>query len=173
MRICFQLVAFVREHIWHKASLMGYSMRLELTCVCSLNDFLLVIGLCSGHPLFFFECVYLNLLYSSLIFDMFFRCVCVCVCVCVGVILDFTNSYFYHVCVSVCLGDFCVCVCMCGLKFTGNFFLTVSVCVYIYTYRCMFVYIYIYIYIQCITKVSTPLIFLQIFKYISHISTDI
>ena len=28
-------------------------------------------------------------------------------------------------------------------------------------------YIYIYIYIKCITKVSTPLTFLQIFKYIS------
>ena len=26
---------------------------------------------------------------------------------------------------------------------------------------------YVYIHIQCITKVSTPLIFLQIFKYIS------
>ena len=39
---CFQLVAFVREHIWQKALLMGYSMKLELTCVCSLNDFQLV-----------------------------------------------------------------------------------------------------------------------------------
>ena len=30
-----------------------------------------------------------------------------------------------------------------------------------------YIYIYIYIYIQCITKVSPPLTFLQIFKYIS------
>ena len=37
--VCFQLVAFVREHMWHKALLMGYSMRLELTLVSSLNDF--------------------------------------------------------------------------------------------------------------------------------------
>ena len=37
--VCFQLVAFVREHIWHKALLMGYSMRLELIFVCSLNVF--------------------------------------------------------------------------------------------------------------------------------------
>ena len=35
-------VAFVREHIWYKALLMGYSMRLELTRVCSLNGFQLV-----------------------------------------------------------------------------------------------------------------------------------
>ena len=31
--VCFQLVAFVREHMWHKALLMGYSMKLELTLV--------------------------------------------------------------------------------------------------------------------------------------------
>ena len=33
--VCFQLFAFVREHIRHKALLMGYSVRLELTLVCS------------------------------------------------------------------------------------------------------------------------------------------
>ena len=37
--VYFQLVAFVREHIWHKAFLMGYSVRLELILVCSLNVF--------------------------------------------------------------------------------------------------------------------------------------
>ena len=36
---------------------MGYSMRLKLTRVCSLNDFQLVMGLYSGHPLVFLECV--------------------------------------------------------------------------------------------------------------------
>ena len=36
--VCFQLVAFVKEHVWHKAFLMGYSMRLELTLVSSTND---------------------------------------------------------------------------------------------------------------------------------------
>ena len=35
---CFQLVALVREHVWHKALLMGYSMRLEHTLVSSIND---------------------------------------------------------------------------------------------------------------------------------------
>ena len=47
IRAYFQLVAFVREHIWNKALLMGYLMRLELTRVCSLNDFQLVMGFCS------------------------------------------------------------------------------------------------------------------------------
>ena len=40
--ICFLLVAFVREHMRHKAFLMGYLMRLELTLVSSMNDLLLV-----------------------------------------------------------------------------------------------------------------------------------
>ena len=36
--VCFQLVAFVRKHVWHKAFLMGYSMGLALTLVSSIND---------------------------------------------------------------------------------------------------------------------------------------
>ena len=39
--VCFQLV-FVREHMWHKALLMGYSMRLELILVSSISDLWLV-----------------------------------------------------------------------------------------------------------------------------------
>ena len=113
-RVYFQLVAFVKEHIWHKALLMGYSMRLELTRVCSLNYFQLLMSLYRSHPLFFLECVYLSLLYPSFIFDMFLSlCVCVCVCVCVGVVLDFTNSYFSSVCVCEC-GSWTFFVCMCG-----------------------------------------------------------
>ena len=42
--VCFQLVVFVREYTWHKALLMGYSMRYELTRICSLNAFQLVMG---------------------------------------------------------------------------------------------------------------------------------
>ena len=53
IRVCFQLLAFVREHIWHKALLMGYSMKLEFTCVCSLNGFKLVMGLYGGHSSLF------------------------------------------------------------------------------------------------------------------------
>ena len=43
--VCFQLVAFVRVHMWHKALLIGYSMRLELTLVSSLN----LVQYCSQH----------------------------------------------------------------------------------------------------------------------------
>ena len=49
MHVCFQLVSFIIEHIWHKALVMVYSMRFELTCVCSLNGFQLVMGLDRGH----------------------------------------------------------------------------------------------------------------------------
>ena len=59
IHVCFQFDAFIRKHIWHKALLMEYSMRLDLSSVCSLNDFQLVVGLYRGHHLFFLECVYL------------------------------------------------------------------------------------------------------------------
>ena len=36
--VWFKLLAFVREHIWHKALKMGYSIRLELTCAWSLKS---------------------------------------------------------------------------------------------------------------------------------------
>ena len=72
---------------------MGYSMRLELPLVCSLNVFQLVMGLYRGHPLFFIDCVYLRLLYPSLIYDGFLS-----LCVCVGKVLDFTYSYFSYGC---------------------------------------------------------------------------
>ena len=108
-----------------KLLLMGYSMRVEISHVCSLNDCQLVMGLYKGHPLFILECVYLSLLYPLLIFDMF-CCCCVCVCVCVGVVLDFTNRYFSSVCVCVCVCVleifFCIHVWLCSLKFTGNYF---------------------------------------------------
>ena len=42
IRVCLNLVAFVRGHIWHKALLMGNSMRLELIRVYGLNDFQLI-----------------------------------------------------------------------------------------------------------------------------------
>ena len=35
IRVCFQLIAFVREHVWHKVLLMGFLMRLALTHVYS------------------------------------------------------------------------------------------------------------------------------------------
>ena len=70
---------------------MGYSMRLELTRVCSLNDFQLVMALYRGPPLFSLQCVYLSLLYPSLIFDMFLL-----LCAGVGVVLDiYIYIYIY------------------------------------------------------------------------------
>ena len=47
--VCFQLDAFIREHVWHEAMLMGYSLRLGITCVCSLNGFPV------GYRFFFYE----------------------------------------------------------------------------------------------------------------------
>ena len=110
IRVCFQLIAYVREHIWHKALLIGYPMRIELT---RLNDFLLVMVYIEVFLSFYLSVFYLSLLYPSLIFDVFVV-VCLRMCVCVGVVLDFTNSYFSCVCVCVCVcvcfGDLCMCV---------------------------------------------------------------
>ena len=69
---------------------MKYSVRHELTYVCSLNKFQLVMGLYRRLPFFSMERVYLRLVYPSLIFNMFLS-LCVCVC--------------------VCLADFYVCMC--------------------------------------------------------------
>ena len=59
-----------------------------------------------------------------------------CVCVGVRVVLDFTNSSFSSVCVSVCVLEIflCVHVWQCGLKFTSNYFLlkNLSACIYMY-----------------------------------------
>ena len=110
MPVCCQPDAFVREHARHKALLMGHSMRLERTRACSLKDFQLVMGLHSGHPLFFLECLHLSQFYLLLIFDMFFFSV---VGVYVYVLKRFLISgtvLFLRVCacVWVCLEIFCV-----------------------------------------------------------------
>ena len=39
IHVCFQLDDFIREREWHKALVMEYSMRHELTCVCSFIVF--------------------------------------------------------------------------------------------------------------------------------------
>ena len=58
---------------------MGYSMRLELTRVCSLNGFQLVmVFFMNAGPFFFLECVSLSLLYPHLL--LIFDTVCMCVC---------------------------------------------------------------------------------------------
>ena len=63
---CFHKRTYIAQGL-----VMGYSMRLELTHVCILNYFQLVMYLNRGHSLFFLECVYFSLLYPSLIFDIF------------------------------------------------------------------------------------------------------
>ena len=73
------------ENIWHRALLMGYSIKLEFTRVCSLNGFHLVMGLYRVHSCLFLRDSYISLLYLSLVFDIwyvFLVVVCVCVCVC-------------------------------------------------------------------------------------------
>ena len=78
---------------------MGYSVRLELTSVSSINDSCLVEFVFKRVP--FLEYVYFGLLYPSLIFDIF-----VVMC-----------GFFYH-------GLLCG-----FLKFTGSsFFLCVNMC---------------------------------------------
>ena len=59
--VCFQLDVFIREHVWHKVWLMGYSMRFELTLCWKFEWFLL-------PYLFFFsnECWSFFLEYLSL-----------------------------------------------------------------------------------------------------------
>ena len=109
IRVCFQLVAFVNEHIWYKALLMGYHIRLELKKVCSFNDFRLVMRLYSDD-LFSLVRVYLSLLYPSLIFDMFLS---LRVCVFTLEWFRISITVIFPLCVHecVCLGDLCVCMC--------------------------------------------------------------
>ena len=57
IHVCFQLVTFIREHIYYKALLMGYSVGLELTRVCSFDGFLLFMVYMEGNPLIFFKYV--------------------------------------------------------------------------------------------------------------------
>ena len=101
LRTCmFPVDAFIREHVWHKALLMGYSMRLELTCVCNLNGFQLVMGFYEGRC-FFFECISLSLLYPSFTFDIWYI-------VCVW------GEWFR---ISLIVIFFSVCMWMCVLRF--------------------------------------------------------
>ena len=102
-------------HLWHKVMLMGYSVRLELTRVCSLNGFQLVMGFMNTGPSFFLECVSFSLLYPTFTFDIWYV-VCVCLlewfrislivifslCICERVSSDFLYIY-------ICLFPF-VCV---------------------------------------------------------------
>ena len=113
IRLCFQLDAFVREHIWHKDLLMGYLMRLELTHVCSLNGFQLVMGFYETLSSLFL-CVYLSLLYPSFTFDVWYV-------VCVS-----WNGFGFH------LHLFSLC---------ARVNVYPVVCVYVYMYVCFFPFV--------------------------------
>ena len=128
--------------MWHKALLMGYSMRLELTLVSSLNNLWLVRQVYIG--------VILPLSKSVLHWSAFipiwyvYSCVCMCTRTGIGVILGFTNSFFFFcvcvcVCVCVCLGEF-LCVGLCGFKFTGTSFFFFSICIHMFLYVCVCVF---------------------------------
>ena len=92
IRMCFQLVAFVREHIWHMALLMGHSMRFELTRVCSLNGFRMVMGKCKGHSSFFF---WMCLPYPILHLIGFWYLICFCRCVYIYIYILYIYIYIY------------------------------------------------------------------------------
>ena len=137
--VCLQRFAFVRGHMWHKALLIWYLMKLELTLVSSLNDLWLVRWVYIGVILPLLECVYFGLLYQSLIFDMF---IVVCLFVCVLVLewlwvsLPIFFLFFFWVCVFgsfvvlsllVVLSPlFCICIHMsvyiCVCVFSAFFF---------------------------------------------------
>ena len=117
---CFQLVALVREHVWHKALLMGFSMRLKLTLVSSINDFWLVRLVYIGVVVRFSWSVFTLVCFTRLIWYVY-SCVCVCVCVGVGVFFlkiypysffgPTTTIYIYiYIYIHICV---CVCVCVC------------------------------------------------------------
>ena len=74
LHTCIFLACFFRQRI-HIAQILvnGVKMRLEVTHVCSLNGFLLIINFCWG------QCVSLYLLYSWLVFDIWYIFVVVCV----------------------------------------------------------------------------------------------
>ena len=98
-------------NVWKKALLM----RTDLTRVCCLNVFRLVMGLYNGHSSLFLECVYFSLLYPSFAFDIWYV-----VCGCVGVVSDF--SYWYFFSVYAWMWNFFLYVCLCGLTMTSNYF---------------------------------------------------
>ena len=153
IRVCFQVVAFVKEHIWHKILLM----RLELTRVCCLNRFQLVIGLYKRHSSLFLRvclpkpalplialwylicvcrCVWVYVCWSGFGFhlELFFLCVCVSMCpeifLCSSVwnlqVIIFTNNLCVCVCIYISM-HVCVHLCVCMIHVLFNFCLNLSI----------------------------------------------
>ena len=129
------IVAFVREHIWHKASLMGYSMRQTHSC---LRFEWLSVGygfIWRSFSLFVRVCFTIVCFIPHWYLICFSLCVCVCVCVMEGFWISLTVTFPLCVCECV-LGIFCEC--MLGSS-VWNLLVTFSLIV-------LSVYIYIYIY---------------------------
>ena len=144
IHVCFQLVAFVREHIWHKALLMGYLKRLELNRVCSLNGFQLVMGLYRGHPLFFRVC----LLWSALpLIDIWYIFVVLYASVWVLEWFWISLKVIFPLSIFECVLEnfWCVYTWLCGLKFTRNYFLPI---IFVHIFICLYPFEYIYICFQ-------------------------
>ena len=134
IRVCFQFVAFVRERIWHKVLLMGYSMRLEITCVCSLNGFQLAKGLHGGHSSLFLRVFTLACFtpHWAWIFDMFFS-LCVCVCVCV-----YWSGFRFHLVIFFS-------VWVCALRFFCVVWNLLVIIFLLILFWCVCIYVYIYV----------------------------
>ena len=111
------------ENVWHKAFSMGYSMRLELTLVSSINDLWLV------------KLVYIGVLVSlswsllSRLWYLMFAVVCVWVC------WHWSGFGFHKWLFS------CVWVCIMGSFVVLNLLVVLSpffcICIYMYIYVCV------------------------------------
>ena len=129
--VCFQLVAFVREHMWHKAILMGYSMRLELTLVSSINDPCLVRLVYIGVLVPLFWSVFTLVCFTRLWYFYSFVCVCVYVCV-------LELEWFWVSLTALCV---CVCVCIMGGFVVLNLLIVLApffcICIHMSVYLCV------------------------------------
>ena len=149
--VCFQIDVFVREPVWSKVYLMGYSLKLDLTRVCSLNGFYFWVFFNERWSFLF---LWVCFSYSTLFLINFWYLIrCMCVYVSVGVVSDFTYSYFYSVCVCVCV---CVCVNMCLEIFCAH--------IYIYKYADLFPFVCVYdsYFIQFLFKFLNKILFLYL-----------
>ena len=85
IHVCFRHVVFVSQHVWHKAFLMEYSMRLELTLVSSINDLWLV------------KLVYIGVVVplSWSVFTLFCFCIYIYIYVCVCIYMYNVYIFIY------------------------------------------------------------------------------
>ena len=106
---CFQLVAFVREHMWHKALWMGYLMRFdECSLVECFSGFVWVyIKVTPSFP--FLECVYFVCFYPQWVIDIWYV-----IKVLIKALLWVVMCLFkwFQMPLTVTFSLLCVCVCV-------------------------------------------------------------